>query len=594
MHTVREIQLHGFSDASQVAYGAVIYARHLHFNAAVTTVLLSAKTQVAPVKEQTIPRLELCGARLLAKLLSTVAAELNIPSSQLYARCDSTAVLGWLRSPPNKGSVFVNNRVNATIELIPATKWRYVSTICNPADLASRGTLPKVLLQQKIWWMGPPWLQDSPVQWPIRGDIGDPPVEVEDFEPVLTVQSTEQEPEELLRFSSLNRLVRFWAYARRWIPQTKKINHPPRLMIEEIQDAEQDLLRKDQQRWFKQEQQYLQRNLPVPVKSFVSRLTPFLDESGTIRIGGRLLNSKLDFGAKHPIPLHRGSHLVKILLHDLHFLYNHASARVLMALTAERFHIPGLRALARRIAHECVPCRRTDAKPCRQLMGPPPAERVRPAPPFENVGLDYAGPLMVKRGNPRKPVLEKAYVAVYVCTVTKAIHLELVSSLTTDAFLASFRRFVNRRGLPTNDFSDNGRNFVGAQKELQTVIHSRDAKLKIQSFCQPRNIHWHFIPVRSPHHGGLWEAGVREMKRILTKVLGEHKLWFEDLATILTDVEATLNSQPIATFDSHQEDGSTALTPGHFLVGRPLYAAPVANLVKEIFLDSDVGILSRD
>ena len=222
VHTVKEIQLHGFSDASQVAYGAVIYARHLHFNATVTTVLLSAKTRVAPVKEQTIPRFELCGARLLAKLVFTVTCELNIPSSRLYAWYDSTAVLHWLRSPPNKRSVFEKNRVNTTIELIPATKWRNVTTNCNPADLASRGTFPKEFLQRKIWWTGPPWLQDSPVQWPIRGDIGDPPVEVEDFEPVLTVQSTEHEPEELLRHSSLNRLVRFWAYARRWIPQAKK------------------------------------------------------------------------------------------------------------------------------------------------------------------------------------------------------------------------------------------------------------------------------------------------------------------------------------------------------------------------------------
>ena len=102
VQTVKEIQLHGFSDASQVAYGAVIYATHLHFNATVTTVLLSAKTRVTPVKEQTIPRLELCGARLLAKLLFTVDSELNIRSSRLYARCDSTAVLGWLRSPSNK------------------------------------------------------------------------------------------------------------------------------------------------------------------------------------------------------------------------------------------------------------------------------------------------------------------------------------------------------------------------------------------------------------------------------------------------------------------------------------------------------------
>ena len=127
---------------------------------------------------------------------------------------------------------------------------------------------------------------------------------------------------------------------------------------------------------------------PYACQVFVRRLTPFLGESGTIRIGGRLLNSKLDFGAKHPILPHNRSLLVKILLHGLHFLYNQSSTRVLMALTDERFHTPELRALARRIAHECVPCRRTDTKPCRQLMGPPPVQRVQPAAPFENVGLD--------------------------------------------------------------------------------------------------------------------------------------------------------------------------------------------------------------
>ena len=127
---------------------------------------------------------------------------------------------------------------------------------------------------------------------------------------------------------------------------------------------------------------------PCACQVFVRRLTPFLDESGTIRIGGRLLNSKLDFGAKHPILPHKGSPLVKILLHGLHFLYNQSSTRVLMALTAESFHTPELRALTRRIAHECVPCRTTDAKPCRQLMGPPLAESVERAAPFENVCLD--------------------------------------------------------------------------------------------------------------------------------------------------------------------------------------------------------------
>ncbi len=217
---------------------------------------------------------------------------------------------------------------------------------------------------------------------------------------------------------------------------------------------------------------------------------------------------------------------------------------------------------------------RTNATPCTQQMGQLPADRVCPAPPFQNVGLDYAGPLILKRGNPRKPTNHKAYVAVFVCAITKAIHLELVCDLSTEAFLAAFRRFVNRRGLPHNVYSDNGRNFIGAQRELQTIFASRKAQQMIKKYSQPRHIKWHFIPVQSPHQGGLWEAGVRELKRILIRIIGDKKLYFEDLATILTDIEATLNSRPMAQFEAHQEDGSSALTPGHFLIGRPLLAAP--------------------
>ena len=152
-------------------------------------------------------------------------------------------------------------------------------------------------------------------------------------------------------------------------------------------------------------------------------------------------------------------------------------------------------------------------------MGQLPADRVRPAPPFQNIGLDYAGPLIVKRGYTRKPINEKAFVCIFVCTVTKAVHLELVGDLSIDSFLAAFRRFTNRRGRPKKFYSDNGRNFIGAQRELRTIISSPLAKQKIQAHCQPDQIVWHFRPVQSPHQGGHWEAGVREMKRCLTRLL---------------------------------------------------------------------------
>ena len=129
---------------------------------------------------------------------------------------------------------------------------------------------------------------------------------------------------------------------------------------------------------------------------------------------------------------------------------------------------------------------------------------------------------MVKRGYTRKPVYEKAYVRVFVCAVTKAVHLELVGDLSTEVFLAALRRFINSRGRPKNVYSDNGRNFVGAQRELQTVISSPAAKCKFFAACQPEQIAWHFIPVQSPHQGGRWEAGVREMKQSLNMIFGGH------------------------------------------------------------------------
>ena len=134
---VQQLQLHGFSDASQAAYGAVVYARYLHKDATVSITLITAKTRVAAVKGLSIPRLELCGAKLLAQLISTTATDIEVPASNLYGWCDSTAVLGWLRNPPSKVSVFVNNRVTATTDLLPASRWRYVATKYNPADLAS-------------------------------------------------------------------------------------------------------------------------------------------------------------------------------------------------------------------------------------------------------------------------------------------------------------------------------------------------------------------------------------------------------------------------------------------------------------------------
>ena len=210
-------------------------------------------------------------------------------------------------------------------------------------------------------------------------------------------------------------------------------------------------------------------------------------------------------------------------------------------------------------------------------MGELPQARSHPAPTFSQVGVDFAGPISLKLGHTRKPVIVKAYIGLFVCLVTKAVHIELVSDLSTDAFLAAFHRFVARRSYPADVHSDNGTNFIGAKRELvdlYTLLRRKDSQESLCQYFSQNHVRWHFIPGRAPYFGGLWEAAVKSAKILLWKILGTQTLTVEEYASVLSDVEATLNSHPLCVLNSLPEDGMEVLTPGHFLIGRPLTAPP--------------------
>ena len=151
-----------------------------------------------------------------------------------------------------------------------------------------------------------------------------------------------------------------------------------------------------------------------------------------------------------------------------------------------------------------------------------------------------------------------------------------MSDLSTDAFIASLRRFTACRGKPTLIWSDHGSNFVGAARELKELAEflgqQREQGL-ISDFCTCQNIQWKFIPEHSPHFGGLWEAAVKSAKTHLKRVVGEVKLTFKEFATVLAQIEACLNSRPLAPLTT-DDDGVEVLTPGHFLIGCPLQSIP--------------------
>ena len=165
---IESLQLHGFSDASMKAYSGVVYLRVRYTDTSISVILICSRTHIAPLKPLTIPKLELCGALMVAKLMSSIAKDLNIPLQSLYAWTDSTITQCWINSTPSRLKVFVANRVQHINELVPAAQWRYVPSAVNPADVATRGVSPQRLLQQELWWDGPPWMLQSSDCWPAQ------------------------------------------------------------------------------------------------------------------------------------------------------------------------------------------------------------------------------------------------------------------------------------------------------------------------------------------------------------------------------------------------------------------------------------------
>ncbi|XP_075170473.1 uncharacterized protein LOC142242836 [Haematobia irritans] len=204
-----------------------------------------------------------------------------------------------------------------------------------------------------------------------------------------------------------------------------------------------------------------------------------------------------------------------------------------------------------------------------------PPERTVLTRPFTTTGVDFAGPFEIKSFIGRACKITKGYVCVFVCFSTKAIHLDATSDLSTTTFLAAFHRFISRRGCPKTIFSDNGTNFVGASREMEKDLRCvfKEGRDKVCSAYQFQQLSWQFIPAGAPHMGGLWEAAVKSFKTHFRKHASGFKFTFEEFSTVLSRIEACLNSRPLCPMSESSQE-LVALTPGHFLVGSPILAPP--------------------
>lgn len=580
-----DLECHGFCDASEMGFSAIVYFKCQLPNGQVIIRPVVAKTRVAPLKRVTIPRLELCAAHLLAKLIAHCSTLLRdkVKPNNVYLWSDSTVVLTWIRTPPYRLKTYVANRVAQIQELARPEVWRHVSTKDNPADCASRGITASQLVGHGLWWTGPSWLRLPDSEWPASDfTSGDLTSSGELKQTPLTVLVTTQQEEWslLTRYSSWDRLQRITAWILRFVGNLRsKHRRTGHLSVQDLNTAKQKIFALVQRSAFNEDFSRLQKDEGCSTR--LQRLKPYIHTDGLLRVGGRLNLTRLSPDVRNPVLLPKSHKVVDLLIDYCHTSHLHSGPQLTQALLSQSVWILSARSVIRSRIFKCIKCFRTKPINKTPLMGDLPLPRVTPARAFLSTGIDYTGPFSSKILNLKSIRLIKVYLCIFVCMVTKAVHIEVVQDLTTDSFIAALTRFVARRGLCTDIYSDCGTNFVGANAALRQIIrtlHQSDAKEKLQRFSTSQGMKFHFNPPAAPHQGGLWESAVKSAKHHLRRTMGDSILTLPELVTLSTQVEAMLNSRPL-TLLSHDPSDLSALTPGHFLIGAPLASLPEPDLL---------------
>ncbi|XP_062557220.1 uncharacterized protein LOC134222088 [Armigeres subalbatus] len=537
---ISDIQVHILTDASAAACACVAYLRITVGDCSQCS-LIAAKTKVAPLRALSIPRLELQAAMMGSRLLQTICTALTVNIHQRFLWTDSATVLAWLRSDNRRYHQFVSFRVGEILSLTSVDEWRYVPSRENVADDATKWSSGPSFDPGCRWYQGPPFLQDPESQWPAErtGKEAEDAATAEEIS-VIAVHRAAEEIIDVHRFSNWNRLLRATAYVHRAIASWKHLSCERPLAVlcqTEFLKAEITLWRQAQAQVYFEEEHSLNEGGSISKGSSLRALSPFLDEKGILRVGGRIDNApNMPYNAKHPVILPRNHRITYLVVLSFHQRFLHANSETVCNELRQQFYIPRMRTVVRSVCASCQYCKIKKAVPVPPLMGPLPKVHLTPfIRPFTYVGVDYMGPFEVKVGRS----LVKRWICLFTCLTVRAVHLELVHSLSTKSCVMAFRRFVSRRGAPLEVFSDNGTNFVGASRQLSEEIQQIKA---INKDCAA--------------------TFTNAMKSVSDSL---HHPTDEVLETIMLEAEGIVNSRPL-TYVPLGADDQEALTPNHFIL----------------------------
>ncbi|KAI4892141.1 hypothetical protein NFI96_009207, partial [Prochilodus magdalenae] len=579
---VRRQELHHFSDASVSGYGECTYLRTVNESDEAHCCLVMGKSRVSPTNVTTIPRLELSAAVVAVRVSDMLRKELEIKDLQEFFWTDSTVVLGYLNNDARRFQVFVANRIQRIKSSTNPEQWAYVSSDSNPADHASRG-LTAEQLKTSSWFRGPKflWEKDLPDRNLKVGEIKEDDPELrKTFVCNTEAKEVRSILDHLQKFSDWSRVVGAVARLKRKIKEYKegKQRTNESTSLEERKEAEFAIIRLVQEEAFSDDMKRLKlKNMVAETKnSKLYKLSPFLDEEGILRVGGRLSQASLHPHVTHPAILPKNSHISALLVKHFHEKTQHQGRGMTVnEIRANGWWILGCSSAVSSHIFKCVKCRKFRRHAEEQRMGDLPQDRTETAPPFTYTGMDCFGPIHVKEG--RKHL--KKYDLLLTCLCARAIHIEMVDDLTTDAFINALRAFIAIRGNVRQLRCDQGTNFVGAKREFAELMKGMSKENVKALGCE-----FLLNPPAASHRGGVWERQIRTIRSVLTAILDKsaQRLDSTSLRTFLYEVMAIINSRPLTVENLNDPSGPEPLTPNHILTMKStIILPPPGHFVRE-------------
>ena len=585
-------QIHTFCDASEDGVCAAVYIRVKTGNE-ITTNLLAAKSRVSPLKAESISRAELVACVIAIRLCSAVKETYPAAIEDTFFWTDSEVCLRWINTPAKSFKAFVAHRIGEIQTHTEPRQWLHVPGVENPADIGTRTILASELKVSQVWWEGPAYLRLDVTHWPKTKIVQE--LESKELKQTIFLTTEHLKKAELDRFellhpkhfsvskfgNGLNQCLIKWGHVLRAkrLFQTKREDRPlarPLLLrMADLQDAKTFLVKQSQLEFYAEEIGLMSKNLQPLAEirgnhhSPILQFNPYLDPSGVLRSRSRLTNIPgLSFAVAHPIILHRRADYTRLVVEAAHVEQEHpVGIQAMKAAIRNIYAIIGMGSLCKQVQFRCTECRKLKATTESQLMAPLPERRIgHKLKPFDNVGLDFAGPFDIKMG--RGKTRKKVYVLVLTCMVIRGVHLEATGGMDTVHVINAISRFVDVRGVPATITSDNQTSFRKADKEITEWFKNVDW-VAVQSATglgfRPNSdgIDWHFNPPNASHFGGIFEIIVKALKRALKVIIGRCDLDEEAFRTTVSKVAFMLNNRPIQPSGSIHD--LEPLTPNHFI-----------------------------